>query len=65
MDGKYGKGMVFQVVLERVGNIDSSTRGVECLTPKQTKYIYKKVELGRLINKETLKEEIDLDAELE
>ena len=32
--------------------------------PKQTKYIYKKVELGGLINRETLKEEIDLDAEL-
>ena len=32
---------------------------------KQRKYIYKKVELGSLINKETLKEEIDLDAELD
>ena len=33
--------------------------------PKQTKYIYKKVELGSLINKDTLKEEIDLDVELD
>ena len=33
--------------------------------PKQTKYIYKKVELGSLINKETIKEEIDLDMELD
>ena len=33
--------------------------------PKHTKYIYRKVELGSLINKETLKEEIDLDMELE
>ena len=49
----------------RVGNIDSSTRSVECLMPKQTKYIYKKVELGSLVNKETLKEEIDLDVELD
>ena len=48
-----------------VGNINYSTRSVECLTPKQTKYIYKKVELGSLINKETIKEEIDLDAELD
>ena len=48
----------------RVGNIDSSTRSVECLMPKQTKYIYKKVELGSLINKEAIKEEIDLDTEL-
>ena len=47
-----------------MGNIDSSTRSVECLMPKQTKYIYKKVELGSLINKETIKEEIDLDTEL-
>ena len=49
----------------RIGNINSSTRSVECLMPKQTKYIYKKVELGSLINKETIKEEIDLDAELD
>ena len=33
--------------------------------PKQTKCIYKKVELGSLINKETIKEEIDSDAELD
>ena len=49
----------------RVGNINSSARGVKCLTPKQTKYIYLNVELGSLINKETIKEEIDLDAELD
>ena len=49
----------------RVGNIDSSTRSVECLMLKQTRYVYKKVELSSLINKETIKEEIDLDAELD
>ena len=49
----------------RIGNIDSSTKSVKCLVPKQTKYIYKKVELGSLINKETIKEEIDLDVELD
>ena len=49
----------------RIGNINSSTRSVECLMPKQTKYVYKKVELGSLINKETIKEEIDFDAELD
>ena len=38
---------------------------MECLMPKQTKYIYKKVELGSLINKETIKEEIDLDVKLD
>ena len=49
----------------RIGNINSSTSSVECLMPKQTKYIYKKVELGSLINKETIKEEIDSDVELD
>ena len=29
--------------------------------PKQMKYVHKKVELGSLINKETIKEEKDLD----
>ena len=32
---------------------------------QQTKCIYKKVELGSLINKETMKDEIDLDTELD
>ena len=39
--------------------------GKSCLTSKQTEYIYKKVKLGSLINKNRLKEEIDLDAELD
>ena len=33
--------------------------------PKQTEYIYKKVELGSLINKDTIKEVIDPDIELD
>ena len=51
----------------RIGNINNSTRSVECrvLNAKQTKYIHKKVELGSLINKETIKEEINSDAELD
>ena len=49
----------------RIGNINSGTRSVECLMPKQTKYIYNKVELGSLINKKTIKEEIDSDMELD
>ena len=36
-----------------------------CLTSKQTEYIYKKVELGSLIHKNTMKEEIDQIAELD
>ena len=48
-----------------MGNIISSTQSLKCLMPKQTKYIYKKVELGSLITKEIIKEEIDLDVELD
>ena len=39
--------------------------GKSCLTSKQTEYIYKKEELGSLINKSTMKEEIDPDVDLE
>ena len=49
----------------RVGNINKRTRNTDCLMPKQTKYIYKKVELGSLINKEMIKEEIDSDTEFD
>ena len=34
------------------------------MTPRQTNFIYKKVELGSLINKTTVKEELDADSEL-
>ena len=33
--------------------------------PRLTNFIYKKVELGSLINKNTMKEELDADAELD
>ena len=36
-------------------NNNNNTGGAQCLMPKQTKYVYKKVELGSLINKETMK----------
>ena len=36
-----------------------------CLTSKQADDIYRKVELGSLINKNTMKEEIDPDVELD
>ena len=35
------------------------------MTPKQTNFIYKKVELGSLINQNTIKEELDTDIELD
>ena len=43
----------------------SDSVGKEYLTMKQTDYIYRKVELGSLINKNTMKEEIDHDVELD
>ena len=50
---------------KKKGNIRNNSRDRNCLTPKQTEYIYKKVELGGLINKDTIKEEIDSDADLD
>ena len=42
------------------GSIDKN-----CLTLRQADYIYKKVELRSLINKNTMKEEIDSDVKLD
>ena len=39
--------------------------GKNYLTTKQADYIYRKVELGSLINKKTMKEEIDPDIEID
>ena len=49
--------------LGRNDRIDYGPR--DCLTPQQTDFIYKKVELGSLINKNTIKEELDADIELD
>ena len=35
------------------------------MTPRQTNFIYRKVELGSFINKNTVKEELYADAELD
>ena len=35
------------------------------MTPKQANYVYEKVDLGNLINKNTIKEKLDADIELE
>ena len=50
---------------KKVGSIRNNSRDRNCLTSKQTEYIYKKVELGSLINKDTIKEEIDSDVKLD
>ena len=39
--------------------------GKNCLTSRQTDYIYRKVELGSLLNKNTMKEGKDPDVELD
>ena len=50
---------------KNVGNDRNNSPDRDCLTSKQTEYIYKKVEIGSLINKDTIKKEIDLDIELD
>ena len=47
------------------GAIKNKSKERNCLIPNQTEYIYKNVELGSLINKDMIKEEIDSDAELD
>ena len=50
---------------KKVGSVRNNSRDRNCLTSKQTEYVYKKVELGSLVNKDTIKEEIDSDVELD
>ena len=49
----------------RKASNNNNTEGAQCLTPKHTKYVYRRVELGSLINKEIMQNEIDLDMELD
>ena len=50
---------------KKVGIDRNDSLGKNCLSSKQTEYIYKKVELGSLINKNTMKEEKDPGIELD
>ena len=50
---------------KKVGSVINDSKARSCLTPKQTEYICRKVELGSLISKNTIKEEIDSDIELD
>ena len=43
----------------RIKDCRNGSRERNCLTLQQTDFIYKKVELGSLINKETIREELD------
>ena len=49
---------------KKVGSVRNNCRDRNGLTPKQTEYTYKKVE-GSLINKDTIKEELNSDVELD
>ena len=46
-------------------NNKNNCRPRDCLTPQQANFVYKKVELGSLINKNMIKEELDTHVELE
>ena len=52
-----------EIITEEINKSDNV--GKEYLTVKQADYIYRKVELGSLINKNTMKGEIDQDLELD
>ena len=43
----------------------NGSRDGNCLTPQKTDFIYRKVELGSLINKMTIREELDAEIELD
>ena len=49
----------------QVETTKNNFRHRDCLMPQQTNFVYKKVELDNLINKNTIKEELDADVELE
>ena len=46
-------------------DLRNGSKDGNCLTPQQTDFIYRKVELGSLINKETIREEFNSEAELD
>ena len=63
--GRSGSTAFLPISQNSGGNNKNNLRHRDCLTPQLTTFTYKKVELGSLINKNTIKEEIDADAELE
>ena len=46
-------------------NYKAIPKSRDCLMPWQTNFIYKKVKLGSLVNKNTIREEHDTDVELD
>ena len=55
----------FLPISKNSGGNKNNVRHRDCLTPHQTNFVYKKVELGSLINKNMIKEELDEEIELE
>ena len=61
MKGRNGPAIFVPISQGLGGSKSSIPRYRDCLMPRQTNFIYKKVELGSLINKNTMKEELDAD----
>ena len=56
----------FYLLIRVLGRSKSTIpRYRDCLMPRKTNFIYKKVMLGSLINNNTMKEELDADTELD
>ena len=55
----------FCLLNTRIGGQTSYSKDKEdkCLTSNQAKHIYKKVQLGSILNVDTIKQEIDQDIE--
>ena len=49
----------------RIKDHRNGSRDGNYLTPQQTDFIYRNIELGSLINKETIRKELDSEAELD
>ena len=65
LKGESGSATFLPISQNSGGNSKNNFKHRDCLTPQQTDFIYKKVELGSLINRNTIKEELDADVELD
>ena len=65
MKGRNGPATFLPIGQGSGRNYKANPKHRDCLMPQQTNFIYKKVELGSLINKSTIKEELDADVELD
>ena len=63
--GRSGSVAFLPIIQNSGGNSKNNFEHRDCLTPQKTNFVYKKVELGSLINKNAIKEELDADVELD